>query len=111
MNINMDIQQTTTEQAQALEQLVKELGIDSLPEEKRNELLIKMTEVLLKRIFVETMEKLGEEGREEYEKFLQNDNISPEQAQEFFKTRIPNYESMIQQVIDEFKAEMTSAKA
>jgi len=102
--------QVTTEQTQALEQLVKDLGIDSLPEDKRNELLIKMTEVLLKRIFVETMERLGEDGREEYEKFLDDENIAPEQAQEFFKKHIPNYEMMIQGVIDEFRAEMMTAK-
>jgi len=103
--------QITPDQAQVLDQLVKEMGIDTLPEDKRNELLIKMTEVLLKRIFVETMEKLGEEGRAEYEKFLENDNIDPKEAQEFFKQRIPNYEDMIQQTIDEFKKEMMEAKA
>ncbi len=101
--------QITQDQSQALDQLVKDMGIDTLPEDKRNELLIKMTEVLLKRIFVETMEKLGEEGRAEYEKFLENDNISPEEAQGFFKQRIPNYDDMIQQTIDGFRREMMEA--
>lgn len=102
--------QSNNQQAQALEQLVRELGIDSLPQEKQNELLIKMTEVLLKRIFVETMDRLGESGREEYEKFLDSEGITPEQAQEFFKQRIPDYEEMIQSTIEEFKQEMMEAK-
>ena len=52
-----------TMQKDALAQLIKDLGIDTLSEDKQNELIVKMTEVLLKRIFLETMEKLGEQGR------------------------------------------------
>lgn len=69
-------------QSQALDELVKELGIDSLPENKQSELLIKMTEVLLKRIFIETMEKLGEQGRDEYEELMKNE-ASPEELEHF----------------------------
>ena len=92
-------------QTEALAQLVKDLGIDTLSQDKQNELVIKMTEVLLKRIFLETMEKLGENGREEYEKMTEGD-IIPEQVEAFFKEKIQNYDEMIQLIIDDFKAEM-----
>ena len=96
-------------QSAALEQLIKDLGIDTLAEDKQNELIIKMTEVLLKRIFLETMEKLGEQGREEYEKLTEGTDVDPEKVEAFFKEKIQDYDAMVQQVIEEFRAEMTKA--
>ena len=101
---------TIPAQSAALEQLVKDLGIDTLSQEKQNELIIKMTEVLLKRIFLETMEKLGEKGREEYEKMSEGD-VQPEQVEAFFRERISNYDELVNQVIEEFKTEMMNANA
>lgn len=98
----------TMPQQDALAQIVKELGIDQLSQDKQNELVIKMTEVLLKRIFLETMEKLGEQGRIEYEKMTEGELV-PEQIEAFFKEKIPHYEEMVQNVIAEFKSEMTQA--
>lgn len=95
-------------QAQALNQLIKDLGIDTLSQDKQNELIIKMTEVLLKRIFLETMDKLGEEGREEYEKMSEGE-VQPEQVEAFFKEKIHNYDEMVQHIIEEFRGEMMAA--
>ena len=95
-------------QQQALSQLVKDLGIDNLPQDKQNELIIKMTEVLLKRIFLETMEKLGEQGREEYEKMSEGE-IEPAQVAAFFKEKINNYDEMVEAIIQDFRAEMLNA--
>ncbi|MDD5397142.1 MAG: DUF5663 domain-containing protein [Candidatus Moranbacteria bacterium] len=106
----MDIQndKPALNQSQALSKLIKDLGIDTLAEDKQNELIIKMTEVLLKRIFLETMEKLGENGREEYEKMSEGE-IEPEQIEAFFKEKISNYDEMVQQIIEEFRTEMMQA--
>ncbi|MEI7890732.1 MAG: DUF5663 domain-containing protein [bacterium] len=98
-------EEMTNVQSEALAQLIKDLGIDTLEKDKQNELIIKMTEVLLKRIFLETMEKLGESGREEYEKMSEGE-IEPEQIEAFFKDKISNYDEMVQQIIEEFRAEM-----
>lgn len=99
------INESSNPQSAALAQLIKDLGIDSLSKDKQNELIIKMTEVLLKRIFLETMESLGEEGREEYKK-LTADEVEPEKVEAFFKEKIKNYDDMVQVIIDEFKHEM-----
>jgi len=90
---------------QAIKQLVKDLGIDNLSQDAQSELIIKASEVLLKRIFIETMEKLSDQGREEYEKMVAN-NASPKQVEEFLKDNINNYEEMVQKVIDDFKEEI-----
>ena len=95
--------------SESLDQLVRELGIDTLPEDKRNDLLIKMTEVLLKRIFLETMEKLGEQGRDEYEEIMQK-NPQPEELEAFFAEKIKDYEDMVKGIVADFKKEMLTIK-
>lgn len=93
------------DQDQMTKTILDEMGLNNLPQEKQEELLIKMTEVLLKRIFIETMDKLGEGNMEEYEKLVDS-NASPEEIENFFQSKIPNYEKMVQKVVDDFKEEM-----
>ena len=104
------INSSSNPQAAALAQLIKDLGIDTLSQEKQNNLIIKMTEVLLKRIFLETMEKLGEQGREEYEKITQEE-VTPEQMEAFFKNNIKDYDKMVEGIIKEFKDEMIQSNS
>lgn len=86
-------------------QLIDELGLGNLPRDKQQEVVIKMTEILLKRIFLGTMNKLGNQGRVEYEKIVEQ-GASPEKIEDFLKSNIHNYEEMIQKVIEDFKEEM-----
>lgn len=92
-------------QSQIQKSIIDELGLSDLPQNKQEQLLIKMTEVVLKRIFLETMEKLTEEGRKEYENLVEN-GASSRQMEEFLQSKIPNYEIMVQKVVDDFKEEM-----
>jgi hypothetical protein len=94
-----------TDQAQIQKELLEELGLSSLPPDKQEELLIKMTEVLLKRIFIETMERLNEADREMYEKMV-DEKSEPEKIGEFLKERVLNYDEMVQKIIIDFKEEM-----
>ncbi len=86
--------------------LCEDLGISTLPQDKKEELITKMTELLLKRIFVETMERLSEQERYQYEKLVAVSG--PEEIAEYFKTRIKNYDQMVQKIIMEFRHEMLS---
>lgn len=94
------------DQNQIQKTLIEELGLNGLPQDKQEELVIKMTEVLLKRIFLETMEKLDDSGKEEYQKITESENANPEQMEEFLKSKISNYDQLVQKVVDEFKEEM-----
>lgn len=82
-----------------------ELGLANVSQEKKEALLVKMTEVLLKRIFIETMEKLPEPDQDDYAKIIE-DGSSPDRVEAFLKEKIPNYEEMVKKVIEDFKAEM-----
>lgn len=94
------------QKSQIQKTILDELGLSDLPQNKKEQLLIKMTEVLLKRIFLETLEKLSENGREEYESLMAN-GASPRQVEEFLKANIQNYEELVEKVIKEFKDEMS----
>jgi hypothetical protein len=95
------------DQAQIQKTLMEELGLADLPQDKQEKLLVKMTEVLLKRIFVETMDKLSDQAKEEYEKMVDQES-TPEQVEKFLTTNIPDYGSLVQKIIDDFKTEMKS---
>lgn len=92
-------------QTQIQKTIIDELGLNDLPQEKQDQLLIKMTEAVLNRIFVEIMEKLNENDQNAYEKMI-DENASPEQLESFLREKIANYDEMVANVIANFKEEM-----
>jgi hypothetical protein len=85
--------------------LMEELGLADLPQEKQEQLAIKMTEVILKRIFMETMERLKEAEQEEFEKMI-NAKTGPEEVEKFLREKIGDYDQMVEKVTVDFKEEM-----
>ncbi|KKU74588.1 MAG: hypothetical protein UY01_C0031G0002 [Candidatus Nomurabacteria bacterium GW2011_GWB1_47_6] len=82
--------------------LIKELGLDSLPEERRAALIDQMTEVLESRISLEVLSILTEEEKKELDQVLDSggDMI------EFLRSKIPNFDLMVAETIANFKKEM-----
>lgn len=85
--------------------LLDELGLSNLPQEKQEELVMKMTEVLLKRIFIETLEKLKEPDQEEYAKMIE-EKASPDEVEKFLNEKISNYDQVFEKIVADFKEEM-----
>ena len=82
--------------------LIDELGLSDLPQDKKDELLIKMTESILRRIFLETIEKLNDPDRNQFEKML-DENKNPEIIEAFLKEKISNYDQLLDKTIADFK--------
>lgn len=93
-------------QTELLSGLIEDLRIKDLDEAKQNEMMIKMTGVLLRRIFVEAMDRIGSDGRLAYEKMSEGD-LEPGQVEAFFKDRIHDYDEMVEKIIEEFRNEIT----
>lgn len=93
------------QQTQIQQTIIDELGLTDLPQDKQEQLLIKMTEVLLKRIFLETMEKLDEKGREEYQRMIEG-GADAQQVEQFLTSQISEYQQVVEKVIADFKEEM-----
>jgi hypothetical protein len=101
----MDIDYTKLEA-----ELVEELALSGLAPKKRQELLGRMLEALLKRIFMGTMERLGEEGIVEYERLI--DSHPTERAVgDFLEARIPGYDAFVAEVIRQFKRDVKAVAA
>ncbi|MGB4833738.1 MAG: DUF5663 domain-containing protein [Candidatus Moraniibacteriota bacterium] len=86
-------------------ELIESLALAGLPKPKQEELLAKMLEALLKRIFMETMERLGEQGMTDYEALIET---APSEAAvgKFLDERIPEYSAFVQNIVDQFKKDI-----
>lgn len=96
------------DQGQLREELITAFHLEQVPEDKRDELLEKMGEALLKRVFLATMEKIGDDGVMEYEALLDKE-AKQEEIEAFFEKKVPGYDVFIRGVADEFKEEMTKS--
>ncbi len=93
------------DQTELREELIKAFHLEQIPEDKRDELLEKMGEALLKRVFLATMEKIGDEGIQEYEGLLDKE-AKQDEIEAFFEKKIPGYNVFVREVAEEFKDEM-----
>ena len=90
--------------------IMQELGLENLPQEKQEELLVKMGEVIFKKIFLATVEKLDDEGKNRFEKMMEEGN-SPEEIESFLSEKIDNYDEILDKIIQDLKKDMKGAIA
>ena len=86
-------------------QMVEALKLEGLPVEKQDALIEKIGEALMKRLFLETIEKLGAEGTKEYEALLER-GAEAEEIDTFLEQKIPGYHIFVREVVDGFREEM-----
>lgn len=87
--------------------LSDELGINDLPKNEQEQLMAKMTEVLLKRIFLETIYQLSETDQASYEHMI-DENVSSEELENFLREKVAGYDDMVRKVVEDFEEEMKS---
>jgi len=89
--------------------IIEELGLQSLPEDKKEEVSAKMGDVLFKRILLETLEILSEEDQKKFGEMIDTKK-SAEEVEEFLKSKIEDYEEFIKKVTDDFRKELAGMK-
>lgn len=87
------------------DELSEAFNLGEMPVKQQEELLAKMGEALLKRIFLETMEKIGDEGVREYEGLLERE-AGEEEIEAFFEGKIPGYQVFVRDIVTQFKDDM-----
>ncbi len=85
--------------------IIEELGLQNLPEDKKEEVFAKMGDVLFKRILLETLEILSEEDQKKFGEMVDTKK-SGEEVEEFLMSKIENYEEFVKKVTDDFKKEL-----
>ena len=86
--------------------IIEEMGLQNLPKEKQEEILVKMTEVLLKKIYLETFENLAEPDRQELAKMLDTEEAEPEKVEAYLRTKIEDYDGFVKKIVEDFTADM-----
>ncbi len=84
--------------------LIQELGLGDLPEDKQVELLTTMTESVLKRITIQILERLSEEEKKEFDEVRETND--PDKITGFLREKIKDYDEMAENTVKEFKEEM-----
>jgi len=87
---------------------MKELGLEKLSQEKQEELIAKMGEVVLKKMFLETVEKLDGDGCKHFERMLE-EKRTPEEIEEFLKVKIPDYDEILKKIVMDLKKDLKKA--
>ncbi|MFA6285197.1 MAG: hypothetical protein WC643_01555 [Parcubacteria group bacterium] len=85
--------------------IIEELGLQNLPEDKKEEVFAKMGDVLFKRILLETLEILSEEDQKKFGEMVDTKK-SGEEVEKFLMSKIENYEEFVKKVTDDFKKEL-----
>lgn len=74
--------------------IIKELGIEMLPELAQNEIVGKLGEIILKSVTVAIFEKLSDEARVEFEKITTEGDS--ELIQRFLDEHVPNMPELME---------------
>jgi len=82
--------------------LVEELGLDKLPEEKKTALVNQMAEVVEGRINIEVLSVLSEDEKKELDSVLDSDG----DLLAFLRSKIPNFDILVAETVANFKKEV-----
>ncbi|MBI4095056.1 MAG: hypothetical protein HY435_02595 [Candidatus Liptonbacteria bacterium] len=82
--------------------LLKELGLDSLPKERQQKVLDEMMEVVEKRLTARILSLLSDEEQKQFDAVL----VSGGDVASFLRTRIANFDAITADVVANFKQEM-----
>ncbi|EKE11301.1 MAG: hypothetical protein ACD_15C00109G0001 [uncultured bacterium] len=92
-------------QGQNIREMVeKEFGFDNLSDEKQQELVLKMTESVIKRVLVEAYIKLSDSKKQEFDKMMENTGtFDPGKAEEFLRTNVREYDDVVKEAMEELR--------
>lgn len=84
--------------------LIKELGLENLPEEKKMEIVLSASRVIQQNIILRVLEELKtEKDKTEFDNFLAQKQDDENAILEFLKSKIPNLEEIVNEEINKFK--------
>lgn len=85
------------------------LGLDSLPDDHKQQLLDKMTELVQKRLSLRLLESLSTEDANRLETMLKTSSMEDPAVADFFRARMPNLEEVLKEEIVGLKQELLAS--
>lgn len=84
--------------------LIEELGLEALPEERKLDLLTRITDLLMKRLALRILSSLGEEDKKTAEDLLSAGDA--ERAMEFFQGRARGFDNILSEEMATLREEL-----
>lgn len=85
--------------------IVKELGLDNLPEDKQLEILEKIGSIIFQSVLLRTLDIMSEEDKDEFEKLLSEKADDPDIVLKFMQNKVPNLDDIVKEEVVKFKTE------
>lgn len=85
--------------------IIKQIGIDQLPPERQEEILLKIGEVIFGNIMLRVVEILGDEDKTQLDKLLSEQKDDGEPVLQFLQTKIPELDQIVADEVAQFKQE------
>jgi len=83
--------------------LIVELGLQSLPDDKKEQLVLRIGELIQQNVVLRIISEMSESDKDEFEKVLAADN--GEKTLEFLQSKFPNLNQVVEEEIAKFKQE------
>lgn len=83
--------------------LITELGLEDLPDDKKEELILKIGALIQQNILLRILSELGEKDKDEFDKVLAEEN--DEKTLAFLQSKISNFDELVKEEIAKFKEE------
>lgn len=85
--------------------IIKELGLDTLPEKEQEEALLSVGRIIFQSVLIRTMEELSEADKDEFDKILSDKSNDEEVILGFLQKKIPNLDEIVNDEVVKFKQE------
>lgn len=86
------------------ENIIKTLGIDSLPIEKQKEAMERLGAIVYQEVMLRVLDILSEEDKDEFEKVIEK-SPDPEIMFSFLTDKIPNLEEIVNEEAEKLRKE------
>ena len=86
--------------------LISQLGLDDLPQEKKIELMMKWGDIVQKDIIMRVLRELPEEDKAELDKLLAAKGENFEEIYKFLEGKMPNLDDIVKEEIEKFREEI-----
>jgi hypothetical protein len=94
-----------------LKNIEKELGLENLPEQEKNEILLRISTIIYQGVMLKIVDILSEEDQETLNDFFKNEGGQDQgdKILTFLKSKIENLDDIVLEEVERFKKESTES--
>jgi len=86
--------------------LISQLGLDDLPQEKKIELMMKWGDIVQKDIIMRVLKELPENNKVELDRLLAAEGDNFKEIYKFLEGKMPNLDDIVKEEIEKFREEI-----